>query len=233
MRGDRHSSRMVRYAGVVSFARALLLTGGVVALAACGRTAGSFDVDDSSQTKWSNLMALVQFKPIPKSPQPFAPIKCPEIGIQDGTADDRVYGGGDDQSNANVRYQFSIVNFARDCQILDKQYQMKVGVEGRVLLGPQGAPGTYEAPIRVVVINRSDSSATISKLYQAPAAVAPGQTEGPFTLVTDPLSVPITGKFSDQDYEIKIGFDSTANAGDAKHPTHRHHRPAAAPAGAD
>jgi hypothetical protein len=206
--------------------RTILLLG-ALAIAGCSRTAGSFDTDDSSQTKMNNLWALVQFKPIPSQPQPFAPVKCPEISIQDGTAEDRIYGPGDDRTNANVRYQLSIINFARDCQVVDKQYQMKVGVEGRVLLGPAGAPGTYPAPVRVVIVSRSDGSATVSKLYQVPASVAEGQTEGPFTIITDPLSVPVTGQYSDQDYVIKIGFDSQANAGAARVPHHRHHAAAA------
>lgn len=232
MRKHVREKAVVRARRAPSQGRAILLVGALATLVGCSRTAGSFDTDDSGQTKMSNLWALVQFKPIPAQPQPFAPVKCPEIGVQDGTADDRVYGPGDDRSNANVRYQFSIVNFARDCQVVDKQYQMKVGVEGRILLGPAGAPGTYAAPIRIAVVSRADGSATLSKLYQVPASVAEGQTEGPFTLVTDALSVPVTGRYSDQDYVIKIGFDSEANAGAPRVARHRHHAAAAA-AGAD
>jgi hypothetical protein len=234
MQGPGRSERNAGSAKGFPLRRTVSLAAMLLVIAGCSRNTGSFDVDDSGQTKLSNLMALVQFKPIPKSPQPFAPIKCPEISIQDGTADDRVYASGDNQSNANVRYQFSIVNFARDCQVVDKQYQMKVGVEGRVLLGPVGAPSTYNAPIRVAVVSRSDGSATVSKLYQVPAAIGEGQTEGPFTLVTDVLSVPVTSQFPDQDYVIKIGFDSAANGGSAGRVAHRHHtHPAAAAAGAD
>ncbi len=89
----------------------VFLGSALLALTGCSKTVGSFDTDDSNQTKMSNLWALVQFKPIPSQPQPFAPIKCPEISVQDGTAEDRIYGSGDDRSNANVRYQFSIINF--------------------------------------------------------------------------------------------------------------------------
>lgn len=229
MQRQGHSNRTATRGRVQ---RAFSIAATALALTACGRAPGSFDVDENNQTKLSNLMALVQFKPLPKSPQPFAPIKCPEISIQDGTADDRVYASGD-QSNANVKYQFSISNFARDCQVIDKQYQMKIGVEGRILLGPAGTPGTYAAPIRVAVVSRTDGSATLSKLYQVAAAVPAGQTEGPFTLVTEPLSVPISGQFPDQDYVIKIGFDSAANQKGAARPEHHHHHPAAAAAGAD
>ena len=83
----------------------------------------------------------------------------------------------------------------------------------------------------VAVVSRADGSATVSKLYRVPATVPPSGTEGPFTVVTDPLSVPVTGKYSDQDYMIKIGFDSQAN-GDAAAPRahHKHHPDAPAAA---
>jgi len=188
-----------------------LIGAAVFAVAGCGGSSGSFDVDDSPQTKWSNLMALVQFKPLPNQPKPYDTIACPEIAILDGTSDDRVYAPGDDQSNASVRYQFSIGDVARDCAISGGQISLKVGVSGRILLGPAGSPGTFAAPIRVAVIRRSDEEPVLSKLYQVPTNIAPGQTESPFTLVTDPLSVPVTGKHFKEDYMIKVGFDSAGN----------------------
>jgi hypothetical protein len=182
----------------------------VFGLAGCSRNTGSFDVDDPTQTKLDNLMALVEFKPLPKQPTPTDPIVCPEIQILDGTSADRLYAPGDEQSNATVRYQFSIDDVARDCQVSAGQVAMKVGVAGRVLLGPAGSPGDYPAPIRVAIVNVSDGSPVVSKLYQVPTGVADGQTEAPFTLVTDPLSVPAIDHFA-QNYTIKVGFDSGGN----------------------
>jgi hypothetical protein len=182
----------------------------VLGLAGCSRNSGSFDVDDPTQVKLDNLMALVEFKPLPKQPKPTDPIVCPEIQILDGTSADRVYAPGNEQSNATVRYQFSIDDVARDCQVSGGQVAMKVGVAGRVLLGPTGSPGAFPAPIRVAIINVSDGSPVVSKLYQVPTGVADGQTEAPFTLVTDPLSVPAVDHFA-QNYTIKVGFDSAGN----------------------
>lgn len=182
----------------------------VLALAACSHNTGSFDVDDPTQTKLDNLMALVEFKPLPKQPKPTDPIVCPEIQILDGTSADRIYAPGDEQSNATVRYQFSIDDVVRDCQVSAGQVAMKVGVAGRVLLGPAGSPGDYPAPICVAIVNVSDGSPVVSKLYQVPTGVADGQTEAPFTLVTDPLRVPAVDHFA-QNYTIKVGFDSAGN----------------------
>ncbi len=179
-------------------------------LAACSHNTGSFDADDPTQSKLANLMALVEFKPLPKQPTPTDPILCPEIQILDGTSADRIYAPGTDQSNASVRYQFSIEDVARDCQVSAGQVAMKIGVAGRVLLGPAGSAGNYPAPIRVAIINVGDGSPVVSKLYQVPTSVADGQTEAPFTLVTDPLSVPAVDHFA-QNYTIKVGFDSAGN----------------------
>ena len=61
---------------VSRFALALVA---VCGLAGCSTNTGSFDVDESPQAKWNNLMALVEFKPLPKQPKPTDPIVCPEI----------------------------------------------------------------------------------------------------------------------------------------------------------
>ncbi|HLH11240.1 MAG TPA: hypothetical protein VKV77_05090 [Methylovirgula sp.] len=200
----------------------------VAALAGCSRNTGSFDVDEPAQQKWDNLMALVSFKPLPRQPQPTDRILCPEIQILDGTAADRIYGPGTDQTNANVRYQFSIENVARDCEVRGGQVAMKIGVAGRVLLGPLGSAGSFDAPVRVAIVQRSDDSPVLSKLYQVPTSVPDGQTEAPFTLVTEPLSVPATGNFK-EDYAIKVGFDPTANDKGSGAQAPRHHRRHAAP----
>jgi hypothetical protein len=181
-----------------------------VGLASCSRAIGSFDADEPAQTKWNNLMALVQFKPLPQQPAPTDALVCPEIHILDGTSSDRVYAPGGEQSNETVRYQFSINDVARGCQITGGQVAMKIGVAGKVLLGPVGSPGSYRAPIHVAIIDLSTGSPVVSKLYQVPTGVPDGQTEAPFTLVTDPLSIPVRDHFA-ENYTIKVGFDSASN----------------------
>jgi hypothetical protein len=229
--GERTAGRLALRVGLAILA---------IGTAGCSRNTGSFDVDEPVQSKWDNLMALVEFKPLPKQPKPTDPILCPEIHILDGTSADRIYAPGSEQSNETVRYQFSIDDVVRGCQTNGKQAAMKIGVAGRVLLGPAGSPGTYPAPIRVAIINLSDGTPVVSKLYQVPTTVPDGQTEAPFSLVTEPFSMPKTANFAES-YTIKVGFDSAGNgkkqsaaetaSTDASAqpdssdstPTHRHH----------
>jgi hypothetical protein len=210
------------------------------AVAGCSHS-GSFDVEDSPGTKWNNLVALVQFKTPPQSPRPADPIHCPEIFVLEGTSADRTYKPGTEDGSENLRYQYSITDVARDCRVDGTQMSMKIGVQGKVLLGPAGSPGSFSVPIRVVTVRETDQSATISKLYHVPASVAAGQTDGMFTLVTEPLTLPYT--LGQHDYTIKVGFDSAMEkkkkpeaqaqqasatpqqtaASDSNQP-HRHHR---------
>lgn len=179
-------------------------------LSACGTPPGSFDVQDSSQTKWANLQAMVQFKAPPRQPTPVDHVKCPDIAILDGTAEDRVYGTGD-QTNANLRHQFSMTQVARDCQVDGGTLKLKIGVAGKLLLGPVGAPGTFPAPIRIAIVRDNDQQPIASKLYQQPVTVAAGATEAPFALVVEDMSVPYSNANAQHDYTIKVGFDSGPN----------------------
>ena len=145
------------------------------------------------------------------------PLRCPQIEVLDGTASIRVY-NGTDQSNDNVRYQYSMGDVARECSRAGKEIVIKVGVEGRVLLGPAGAPGTFSIPVRIAVRRESDQKPAVAKLYQVAATVAPGQTQGDFTLLSEPLTVPLLQTNADEDYTILVGFDEHGAAPAAKAP---------------
>ena len=140
-------------------------------------------------------------------------IECPQVEVLDGTASVRTY-GGTDQTNDNVKYQYSMGDIARECSRAGNQIMIKVGVEGRVLLGPVGQPGSFNVPIRIAVRRDSDQQPAAGKLYQVPTTVPFGQTQGEFTLVSEPLAVPFIQAHADEDYTILVGFDDhTATAG--------------------
>ena len=99
----------------------------------------------------------------------------PALEVLDGTSSYRTYTGAD-QSNGNVRYQFSMGDVARDCTRSGNEILMKVGVEGRVLLGPAGSPASFSVPVRIAIRRDSDQKAAVAKLYQVPASIAAGET---------------------------------------------------------
>ncbi len=135
------------------------------------------------------------------------PIQCPQIEVLDGTAAYRVYNGAD-QGNGNVRYQYALGDVARECTRAGNELLIKVGVAGRVLLGPAGQPGNFTVPVRIAIRRDGDNKAAAAKLYHAPASIAFGQTQGEFTVVSEPLAVPFTRAHADEDYTVLVGFDT-------------------------
>ena len=145
-------------------------------------------------------------KPTPPPPAE-SPSGCPTIGILDGTQSQRVMAAGG-TDNQGVRYQYSLFNVGRECSMAGGRVALKVGADGRVLLGPAGAPGHFDIPIRVVVYNELTQKPIESKLYRVSASVPAGQSGAPFQFVSDSLVVPLAAGGSGRDYSIKVGFDA-------------------------
>src|SRR4051812_45615303 len=85
---------------------------------------------------------------------------------------------------------------------------MKVGVEGRVLLGPAGGPGQIDIPLRMAVVQEGVSPKTIvSKFYKFAVAIQPGQTSVPFAHVEQDLTFPMPRGADFDSYIVYVGFD--------------------------
>jgi hypothetical protein len=141
-------------------------------------------------------------------PPPAAPvdddIECPAIEILDGGAAMRQVAGSD------VRNQISLGQVARECRPAGPgQISIKVGVEGRVLLGPSGSPGTFSAPVRIV-IKRGDK-VVASRLQRASATVPSGDTQASFVVVEENILVPRQG----EELSISVGLDPSGRGGEA------------------
>lgn len=138
-------------------------------------------------------------------------ISCPEISVQDGTSAIRIY-AGNNQTNENVRYQFSLGELARECRAEGKDLKIKVGISGLVLIGPAGTAGKFTVPVRVVVRRDADQKPLVSELYRIDAALKAGESQTGFVFVTPILTVSHTRPDEDQVYTIFVGFDADAKA---------------------
>ncbi|MGH6797342.1 MAG: hypothetical protein ACREDI_03025, partial [Roseiarcus sp.] len=114
-------------------------------------------------------------------------INCPGVDIADSGAALRV--GGPD--NPSVRYQFNIGDTARQCDPAGPgQASLKIGVAGEVVIGPAGAAGTFNAPLKITVTRTSDNTPVFSQTYRVEAATN-GVAAGAFRIVTDPIDLPM------------------------------------------
>ena len=147
-------------------------------------------------------------------------LDCPTVDLEDGASSLRV--GGPD--NASVRYQFEIAQTARECEPEGDKFSLKVGVSGRLLIGPAGSPGAYSAPLRLTVRNEADHKPAYSKTYTLNVDTA-GAVQAPFSFVSEPIVLPMTRTDLADDYSITVGLGAEKAATPAASKPPKPHKP--------
>ncbi|MGH6801535.1 MAG: hypothetical protein ACRECZ_09010 [Methylocella sp.] len=192
-------------------AKSILAAPLALGLAGCGGHLGNFDVPEIGSSKLGNLLG---FKSNDSPAVPGAEVRhifCPEVLILEGAAASQAY-AGTPPSSANLRYQYALGDTARECALEGDQLTIKIGVAGKVLLGPAGSPGSFSVPVRMAVLREQNNEPLTSKLYHAMVTVPASATEADFTIVSEPLRVPFIQDHAEDDYTIKIGIDEGAAA---------------------
>jgi hypothetical protein len=157
---------------------------------------------------FGNLLAFNSTTaPAPVAAVPEAPknLVCPSIEVKEGGAAQRVYSGG--QESRNVRHQFSLGELARECRVVGTQLIMKVGVEGKVLLGPAGSPASFTVPVTIAVVAEGSNKTVSSRNYKASASIPQGQSLSSFTIVSEDIAVPFINEAANMDYSIVVSID--------------------------
>jgi hypothetical protein len=175
-------------------------------LAACG----TVDPDDPNRPTANpgpaTKLLLGTADPAPLTPPVDAAIKrdCPPVEILDGAASHRVFEPGSSDP-FSVRYQASIAETARECSNLGVEAGVRVGVVGRVILGPKGAPGTFRVPLRIAVLDEAGKP-VYSQVNLIDVTVPPGESKADFTKIEDGIAVPIpANRF--RGWRILVGYD--------------------------
>ncbi|TCT06009.1 hypothetical protein [Aquabacter spiritensis] len=128
---------------------------------------------------------------------------CPMVDVRTGAAAWQVPASG-----GGLRYQGSISNMARECAIVDRTMTMKVGIEGRVLLGDKGTPGAVNVPIRIAVVQEGPSPKTITtKFFTVPLNIPAAEGQISFSVVEDTISFPLVSAAEIERYVVYVGFD--------------------------
>jgi hypothetical protein len=177
-------------------------------LAGCGSSSSSSSAGNTAL----NVFMFQSTTPPPADQLPQddqdEPLVCPEVIISDGGAAVRAQAG---QDSGGLRYQISITNVARECTVTGKgSFRLKVGVEGRVLLGPAGSPGSYGATLTTTVTR--GTSVLGKRSARVGGTIPSGQSGIDFTHVEDGIMVP-AGK---GDVEIFVGLGGGGPAAPAR-----------------
>lgn len=187
----------------------LALAIGAVTLSGCSSLTGGDDAPSLS-SRFAGLFSSA--KPgvkQPASPTPSAPeIECPGVDIRAGASTLNIAAKNTQATAGDVRYQLSFGQTARECLVQGNTITMKVGVQGRVILGPMGGPGQLDVPLRYAVVREGpEPRVIVTKFKRIPMVVPPEQTHVQFVDVEEGLSFPMPSSAELDAYVVYVGFD--------------------------
>src|SRR6266478_490247 len=135
---------------------------------------------------------------------------CPDVKIRAGASTYAVAAPGKQPVGNDLKFQATITKTARECQINGGEITARVGIQGRVIAGPAGAPSSVQVPLRVAVVQGGVGEKTIAtKAYQTTVNMTESGSE-PFTIVVEDLTYPAPSGSAGDSYIFYIGFDPQA-----------------------
>jgi hypothetical protein len=192
----------------------------VLALAIAGCTAGGgfsssttppADASPSFSDKFKNFFSNSSAKSPQAATGAKTDVYCPFIEIRQGASTLSIGPPGDNAA-MTLKYQGTFVRAARECSVVGTELVMKIGVQGRVIVGPAGGPGDVVVPLRIAVVHETTagSQTVTTKLIRIPVSVAPGASYSEFTHIEEGVAFPLPSPATIEDYTVYIGFDPLA-----------------------
>lgn len=173
----------------------------------------------SSQSITDRFKSLFGGSKSDEQPAPGAPpapgqapedLTCPEVKIRAGASTYQVAAPGKQPVGNDLRFQATITRTARQCSYENGEITARIGIQGRIIAGPAGAPATVEIPIRVAVVHSGVQEKTIAtKAYRTSVSMSEDGSV-PFTLIAEDLVYPPPPAAIGDAYIFYIGFDPQA-----------------------
>jgi hypothetical protein len=133
---------------------------------------------------------------------------CPTVEVRRGAATLSVAMRTEGATASDLQYQLTFYQFARQCVVIGNTVRMRVGVQGRVVVGPAGAPDDVTVPLRYAVIREGVEPRPITtKLNRFTVSIPAAASHVPFTDIEEDLSFPLPPIAELQTYVVYIGFD--------------------------
>jgi hypothetical protein len=156
----------------------------------------------------------------PASPTPSAPeVECPGVDIRTGASTLEVAAKSDQPTAGDLRYQVSFGQTARECVVQSGTMAIKVGVQGRIILGPKGSPGQIDIPLRYAVVREGPEPKTVvTKFKRLAVSLVPGQTHVQFVDVEEGLNFPLPPRAELEAYIVYVGFDEIGDKNEKRSP---------------
>jgi hypothetical protein len=134
--------------------------------------------------------------------------ECPAVDIRTGAGTLAVAAKTQQPTASDLRYQLTFTQLARQCFVEAGTVRMRVGVQGRAVVGPAGAPPQIGVPIRYAVVQEGVQPKTIvTKFRRVPLAMPAGAGSADFTDIEEDLSFPMPMPRELLAYVVYVGFD--------------------------
>jgi hypothetical protein len=117
----------------------------------------------------------------PTTGQVYIAGKCPQIVIRDEGAIFKSYAKGAKDDPAQLAYQASLVQGTRQCSTDGTALNMTLVVQGRLVAGPMGGPGSVNLPIKVSVMDGETVLYSDTTNYQASIPAGEGTAQFLYT----------------------------------------------------
>lgn len=212
------------------FTRAALFTLTALSLAGCGggsMLGGSSGSESSIGSRFSQLFgsksqAVGEPAPTAAEQAADAQLTCPAVAIRAGASTLAVGAPGKPASGEDLRYQVTITRTARDCNLNGGQITARIGIEGRVIVGPAGAPPTVDIPVRVAVVQEGVGDKVIfTKAYRTSVAMGANGESTVYSFVAEDVIYPAPKGDAGDQYVFYIGFDPNGLKPEAAPRRHR------------
>lgn len=192
--------RRLQRAARVALGAALI--GGTLAAPAAAQSIG-----DRFKSLFGGSSEPDQPATVSNGPAAESSLTCPAVGVRAGASTYAVGLPGKEAAGNDLRYQVVIGRTARECNLNDGTIVAKLGIQGRIIAGPAGAPTQVDVPLRVAVVREGVSPKTIfTKAYRTGVAMQPDGTV-PFSFVAEDIVYPAPSAADNDSYVFYIGFD--------------------------
>ena len=114
------------------------------------------------------------------------------------------------RSEATFAIQATISRTACDCNFEAARITARIGIQGRVIVGPAGAPASVEMPLRVAVVQGGVNEKTITTTVVRTTVSMGEGLSVPFSVVAEDVVYPAVSADINDPYIFYIGFDPQA-----------------------
>src|SRR3954454_17543601 len=154
--------------------------------------------------------------PVPGQPPADDDLDCPQVTVRAGASPYALGATGTPAVGNEVRFQATITKMARECTRNGADIWARIGIQGRVIAGPAGAPATVEVPLRVAVVRDGVNEKVIAtSVVRTTVSMAEGLSV-PFSVVAENVIYPAVSADENDSYVFYIGFDPQALKPEAK-----------------